>query len=439
MPVACLATAGFLGISASNALGAQTLPPGFVPDPGLAAQANDAGAALQAAGDKVAEAQQAADKAGDQLPGVQHDLDVANAAAAAAKQAAAAAEAAVGEAQAQVAAQQAKVAASSAQIDAVRSKIAAFARQAYMTGGQVPGEVEILLGSRTPSSFARGIEIEKRAARGNNNVLGALAAAIKVQRHELATLHDIEAAAAAKQAAADQQTQIANAAAEDAAAKQKAVADLVAQREAQLASVQKQRASVKALYEQLLAQQQAELQAAIKKQRQADKLAKQKAAEEAAKAAKDAANQGKPAPAPTTIKPVVGTGGFVTTVGTGRSAKAAVDWALSMVGNGRDYNNQCLRFVDDAYAVTHGRMPTAISQWQRAVANGYGHPGDRTPPIGAQVFWNTSNPARHIAIYAGGGMIISTSAFNGNAVGFVPWKTMDSWGAYLGWASPYYP
>ncbi len=100
------------------------------------------------------------------------------------------------------------------------------------------------------------------------------------------------------------------------------------------------------------------------------------------------------------------------------------------------YHNQCLRLADNAYQPNGHRTSTALNQWQRAKKKGYGHSGNRKPPVGAQMFWRTSNPAGHIATYVGNGKAVTNMP--GGKVKKVNWKMMNSWGKYLGWAEPYY-
>lgn len=101
----------------------------------------------------------------------------------------------------------------------------------------------------------------------------------------------------------------------------------------------------------------------------------------------------------------------------------------------RGYHNGCLRLADDAYSPVSGRTSTALSQWRRAVRSGYGH-RNRFAPIGAQLFWRTSNPAGHVATYVGRGKVVTNVP--GGRVKIVSWKHLDRWGPYLGWAEPYY-
>ena len=100
------------------------------------------------------------------------------------------------------------------------------------------------------------------------------------------------------------------------------------------------------------------------------------------------------------------------------------------------YHNRCLQLADNAYQPNGGRTSTALSQWHRAKSKGYAHPGDSNPPVGAQMFWKTSNPAGHIATYVGDGKAVTNMP--GGKVKEINWKNMNDWGPYLGWAEPYY-
>lgn len=109
-----------------------------------------------------------------------------------------------------------------------------------------------------------------------------------------------------------------------------------------------------------------------------------------------------------------------------------MNWARQGRGG---YHNGCLRLADDAYGIRSGRTSTALRQWYRARKAGFGHT-NRMAPIGAQLFWRTSNPAGHVATYVGRGLVVTNMP--GGRVKMVPWRTLDRWGPYLGWAEPYY-
>jgi hypothetical protein len=127
----------------------------------------------------------------------------------------------------------------------------------------------------------------------------------------------------------------------------------------------------------------------------------------------------------------------IRTYGTSYTAKEAaarlVGWARSGMGG---YHNQCLRLADDAFGAKGPRTTTALAQWSRAKGAGVAHPGSTDIPVGAQMFWETSHPAGHIAVYVGNGKVVTNVP--GGAVEIVPWRELNEWGPYLGWANPYY-
>ena len=129
--------------------------------------------------------------------------------------------------------------------------------------------------------------------------------------------------------------------------------------------------------------------------------------------------------------------GGLRTYGTTYSGKQAVtrliSWARSGMGG---YSDQCLRLADDAYGAKGPRTTTALAQWARAKAAGVGHPGDTDIPLGAQMFWQTSHPAGHIAVYVGDGKVVTNVP--GGALQIMDWREINEWGPYLGWANPYY-
>ena len=124
------------------------------------------------------------------------------------------------------------------------------------------------------------------------------------------------------------------------------------------------------------------------------------------------------------------------TKGVRYSPTTAVFRLMNWARQGRSgYHNGCLRLADDAYGIRYGRTSTALRQWYRARKAGFGHT-NRMAPIGAQLFWRTSNPAGHVATYVGRGLVVTNMP--GGRVKMVPWRTLDRWGPYLGWAEPYY-
>lgn len=278
------------------------------------------------------------------------------------------------------------VARSKKELEISRQKIWSLARQNYISGGDGQ-ELEILLSANDTNDFAVATETLLRTSRENNDLFEIAGTNLQKVSKELVELEalkkeaDATAVEAGKQLAeARKQRQIRQEA-------QNQIEALTQTRQQQLAANTQSAAELREIY---------------------NKLVSIKGA-----------------------KYVKGS------VGVGRSPKEAIQWALQHLGAGTEYNGQCLRFVDQAYAVTGRKQNRAIDQWTAALAAGKGHPGDTNPPIGAHLFWLSSNPARHIAIYAGQGMVISTGV-NGGRVGLVPWDYFAGYGPYLGWATPYY-
>lgn len=349
---------------------------------------------VEAAKAKLKEATKAVDAAEKRVDDAQGKLPAANDALAQAEakfaQAQAAAEAAAAQvvvAQAQVDAQKVKVAQARQRMEDLKLKIAGIARQNYINGRESV-ELSLLLEAKDAADFAAQLEGIRRTARGNDVVFEQLTTLQAELADTLAQLKALEQKAEAQAKAASDRRNDANAARNDASAAKNEIARLIEVSKNSLAESLRLRGEVKKQYEAL----QAKLMAAS---------------------------------------------GIAKTKGTGRNAQQALAWALKWVGGGSHYDGLCLGFVDDAYDPKGGRLPTAIAQWYRAKRVGVAHPGDRTPPVGAQMFWWSPNSARHIAMYAGGGMVITTGAFGGR-VGLRTIEDMDNWGPYLGWADAYY-
>ena len=383
-------------------------------------QVNDAKTQLQQLSEQVGQTKAAVEAAESKLPqaeGGVKDAEAAvgkaNAAVTAAQAAVATAQAAVDAAQAEVVKANQAVAAQQAQVDQVKTQIdqllvqvSKLARSAYIDGGQYQS-LELILGASTPSDLANQRVAVTRTSHENAQAYTQLMAAKATLAQKLAELktlqdqvqqrkQDAQAKADDVQARANDVQARANdaqAAVAKAQGAKQAVVDLINQRNQALAQVQVQLKEIRTTYQKLLAQY-------------------------------ENAHQGSTRVPSAKNQPM-------------RSGQAVIDWALQWVGKGSMYDGLCLGFVDDAYGARSGRVGRAIDQWYRAKAAGYGHPGDRNPPVGAQVFWWTGNPARHIALYAGGGMVITTGG-DGDRVAIVSMSYLDSWGPYIGWAPGYY-
>jgi len=351
-----------------------------------------------------------------------------------------------------IAAQHQRVAVAGAQIKRIEADIAGLARATYIAGGETQ-ELSMLLESQNPSEFADQLASVRRVAQTNTTAFARMTAARAALKAKLVELARLEAVAQARQNEADARAGEAVAANNSSLEARRQVASLLTQRLSaqRAAAVEKDR--LRSLYTLMLVRvRQAEERAAAA----ARAAAKAAAAKSARKAAREAAKHPKPSSGSNSGSGSgsgsggsgsggsggsTGTGnggsGYIGGSGTRRSGRQAVAWAMRWIGGGSEYQHQCLRFVDDAYQPSGDRVGTAIAQWYRAVDAGVGHPGDRTPPIGAQVFWRSGNPARHIALYAGDGLVVTTDA-DGYHVGLVTMDYLDGWGPYLGWASPYY-
>jgi hypothetical protein len=110
-----------------------------------------------------------------------------------------------------------------------------------------------------------------------------------------------------------------------------------------------------------------------------------------------------------------------------RSAREAASFYKNKA---RNYVGKCLWEVQNAYQSPH-MYYDAISQWRNAKKK---HPGDRTPPVGAPVYYAGGNHG-HVAIYVGGGLVRSSDAGGAGRMGTVTHNWFaNNWGySYLGW------
>lgn len=130
----------------------------------------------------------------------------------------------------------------------------------------------------------------------------------------------------------------------------------------------------------------------------------------------------------------------------GRALKGsgpAVRRALDLVGS-YGYYRLCARLAANIWGRPYSGFYSAAEQWQAMTAAGHAHPGDREPPVGALLFWDTDHVYGHVAVYVGGGRIVSNDigdSYSGEGGVYV--VEVDAieqrWGAtYLGWTPPIY-
>jgi hypothetical protein len=123
-----------------------------------------------------------------------------------------------------------------------------------------------------------------------------------------------------------------------------------------------------------------------------------------------------------------------------RNSTQAVEWAKTLAtGDDTGLSGLCDHFVALAYGWGHSGDAYALKTWLRALDK---HEGDRVAPLGALMVWSRRGPGvnmGHIALSAGGGMVISTDVPGHGQVGVVPlswfgkhWPSFE----YLGWCQP---
>ncbi len=230
-------------------------PTSFAPPANIDDQVQDATDYLAKASQAVNGARAALEQAARLLPAAQQKLALAQAGVVTAAAAAAQAQVAAAAARTAAIAAQLQVDQVQAEIAQLRIRIGALARDAYTSGGQYQ-ELEILLAARTPSDFAIQLHSLKRMSRGNSLTLDNLAAAEESLADKLAQLKHLQDLAQQAEQAAGARASDAASAQTVAAAAQQSVLAIVAQRTAALKTAARKRAGVKALYDQLRAEQQ---------------------------------------------------------------------------------------------------------------------------------------------------------------------------------------
>ncbi|WP_432094907.1 peptidase M23 [Streptomyces sp. bgisy100] len=124
-----------------------------------------------------------------------------------------------------------------------------------------------------------------------------------------------------------------------------------------------------------------------------------------------------------------------------RSTKDAIAWAKKEVDGHAEWQRLCLAFTARAYGWNFSGTGYAVDLYRKEMPKDMRHDGDRKPPPGALMFWDTGSRAGHVAIYIGDGMIASNDIKRPGHIDVVDATDIESvWGAtYLGWSPPYYP
>jgi hypothetical protein len=123
-------------------------------------------------------------------------------------------------------------------------------------------------------------------------------------------------------------------------------------------------------------------------------------------------------------------------------ADRAVARAYRLVGR-HGYFQLCARLAANIWGRQTAGYASASDQWDAMVVSGNAHE-DRRPPVGALLFWATIGRFGHVAVYVGGGLIVSNDIEDRRpgegGVYLLDVSEIESrWGArYLGWAAPVY-
>ena len=76
----------------------------------------------------------------------------------------------------------------------------------------------------------------------------------------------------------------------------------------------------------------------------------------------------------------------------------AVHNALGLVGARSGWYQLCDELACRAYGYLGSGYVSAKAHWQTMLAHGYAHPGDRCPPLGSFVFFDTGRPFGHVSL-----------------------------------------
>jgi hypothetical protein len=124
-----------------------------------------------------------------------------------------------------------------------------------------------------------------------------------------------------------------------------------------------------------------------------------------------------------------------------RSVNQAITFARAAVQAPDVWYRRCLNFVAQAYGYRFSGTSYAIDHYRVVMPASMRHDGDRRPPPGALLFWDTGSRAGHVALYLGGGLVATNDIDAPGAISIVAAAEVERrWGAtYLGWSPPYFP
>ncbi|OIQ85834.1 transglycosylase SLT domain protein [mine drainage metagenome] len=139
--------------------------------------------------------------------------------------------------------------------------------------------------------------------------------------------------------------------------------------------------------------------------------------------------------------------------GTPHDVATAVTTAMSLVGVTSGWDGLCDRLACRAYGYANSGFVSARTHWAAMLADGHAHPGDRCPPLGSFVFWDTGRIYGHVSVVVQASsscdpdqtLITSNGVFdaatgNHGGVYLLSFARMDGMytrtGGYLGWSDP---
>ncbi|MGW7463757.1 peptidase M23 [Streptomyces xantholiticus] len=154
------------------------------------------------------------------------------------------------------------------------------------------------------------------------------------------------------------------------------------------------------------------------------------------------------APSTCEDKPPTGGGGTFTDgtatweLNNPRTVERAIIWARANAGVNSTslWYQRCLAYTAIVYGWNFSGVDYAIDHYTVVPAD-MRHDGDRNPPPGALMYWDTGRRAGHIAVYLGNGQVASNDILRPNYIDIVDAGLFESkWGAkYIGWTPPYFP
>ena len=118
--------------------------------------------------------------------------------------------------------------------------------------------------------------------------------------------------------------------------------------------------------------------------------------------------------------------------------KISTEQSCHNVVYGGTWKRRCLEFVARVYGYKSAGSYTAKAHHELLKSKGLIHDSANIPP-GALVFFTSSDPAGHVAVYAGNGKVYSNDYVRSGCIDLTDMSTITRGGRYLGWAPPVFP